>query len=50
MEDAGHLLFACVGTSFLTNVLWRFDGVEDILVDGSDWGYAGPAAERFISV
>ena len=42
VEDAGHLLFACVGTSFLTNVLWGFDGVEDILVDGSDWGYVGP--------
>ena len=41
-ENAGHLLFACIGLSFLTYVLWKFDGLEDILADGSDWGFVGP--------
>ena len=28
--------------AFLTYVLWGFNGVADILVDGSDWGFVGP--------
>ena len=43
-EDAEHLLtvFACIGMAFLTYVIWGFNGVADILVDGSDWGFVGP--------